>query len=77
MYVGGGGVCGGSCRCSFCKLNYCMLLFSYMQVACGGCHTMVMASKRQGDEDEFDLLDESLDKENEVCNLWNSCIFTT
>jgi hypothetical protein len=38
---------------------------------------MVMANKRQGDEDEFDLLDESLDKENEVCNFWNSCIFTT
>jgi len=67
----------GSCICSFSKLNYCMLLFSAMQVACGGCHTMVLANKRQGDEDEFDLISESLDNENQVCNLWNLCIFAT
>jgi ferredoxin len=50
-----------------------------MQVACGGCHTMVLANKSQEDEDEdeLDLLSESLDGENEVCNLWNLCIFTT
>jgi len=54
-----------------------MLLFPYMQVACGGCHTMVLANKRQGDEDEFDLLNESLDNENQVCNLWNLRIFTS
>jgi hypothetical protein len=54
-----------------------MLLFSSMQVACGGCHTMVLANKRQGDEDEFDRVSESLDDENEVCNLWNLCIFKT
>jgi hypothetical protein len=36
-----------------------------MQVACGGCHTMVLANKRQGDEDELDF-NELLDAENEV-----------
>jgi ferredoxin len=53
-----------------------MLLFSCMQVACGGCHTMVMANKMQADEDELDLPNESLDNENQVCILWNLCVFT-
>jgi hypothetical protein len=36
---------------------------------------MVLANKRQEDEDELDLRSESLNGENEVRNIWNLCIF--
>jgi hypothetical protein len=46
-----------------------------MKVACGGCHTMVLASERQEDEGELDLIRESLDFESEVRNLNSSIYF--
>jgi hypothetical protein len=53
----------------------CETLFSYVKVACGGCHTMVLANERQEDEDGLDLIRQSLDCETEVRNIYSYMYF--
>jgi hypothetical protein len=53
----------------------CEILFPYVKVACGGCHTMVLANERQEDEDGLDLIRQSLDCESEVHNLYSYILY--